>query len=97
MAIQDTKPFDDASAAPEALALAALGWVIGDRPRAQRLLDTTGLDPDQLRSGLGNPVVLAAILRHLEAYEPDLIACADAIGATPVQLVAARRILEKQA
>jgi hypothetical protein len=87
MAIQDTNT-------AEALALAALGWVVGDGPRAQRLLDTTGLTPEQLRSGVGDPAVLAAILRFLEAHEPDLIACADDIGATPSQLVAARQSLE---
>lgn len=90
MTIQDTN-----GASPEALALAALGWALGDGDRARRLLDTTGLDPDQLRTGLGDRAVLAAILQFLEAYEPDLIACADDIGANPAQLVAARQHLEE--
>jgi len=98
MAIQDTKRFQHADrAAAEASALAALAWLVGDWPRAQRLLDTTGLTPDQLRSGLGDPAMLAAVLRFLEAYEPDLIACAEAIETSPAELVAARRTLEEKA
>jgi hypothetical protein len=77
-----------------ASALAALVWTIGDPARADRLLALTGLDSDSLRSGLGDRALLAAILRFLEAHEPDLIACAEAIGTTPAELVAARRRLE---
>jgi hypothetical protein len=36
----------------------------------------------------------AAILSFLEAYEPDLIACAAVIGVLPVVLVQARQELE---
>jgi hypothetical protein len=89
MKIQETN-----EAADVALALAALGWAISDPARAERLLALTGLDPDSLRAGLGDRQLLAAILRFLEAYEPDLLACADEIGATPVSLVEARRRLE---
>ena len=31
-----------------ALALHALGWIVSDEPRAERLLAMTGLDPDDL-------------------------------------------------
>jgi hypothetical protein len=89
MKIQETN-----EAADVALALAALGWTISDPARAERLLALTGLDPDSLRAGLGDRQLLAAILRFLEAYEPDLLACADEIGATPARLVEARRRLE---
>ncbi|HEY0114230.1 MAG TPA: DUF3572 family protein [Allosphingosinicella sp.] len=81
-------------AAPEALALAALAWTLGDEGRARRLLDTTGLTPEALREGLGEPALLAAVLRFLEAHEPDLLACADAIEVPPSALVEARRSLE---
>jgi hypothetical protein len=37
---------------------------------------------------------LAAILSFLEAYEPDLIACAAIIGVSPALLVHARQELE---
>jgi hypothetical protein len=80
---------------PEALALSALGWTLTDENRAQRLLALTGLTPDDLRDRLGEPPVLAAVLGFLEAHEPDLLACAEAIGASPAELVAARRSLER--
>ena len=78
-----------------ALALAALGWALGEPARAERLLALTGLTPDDLRSRLGEPATLAAILRFLEAYEPDLRACAEALEVRPGALVEARRRLER--
>lgn len=77
-----------------ALALAALGWSLEEPSRAERLLALTGLAPDDLRSRLDDPALLAAILRFLEAYEPDLLACADALSVSPERLVEARRRLE---
>jgi hypothetical protein len=79
---------------PEALALAALGWAVEEPARAQRLLALTGLAPDDLRDRLDDPILLAAVLGFLEAYEPDLLACADALGVPPAVLVEARRRLE---
>lgn len=79
----------------EALALSALGWTLADTGRADRLLALTGLTPADLRSGLGEPSLLAAILRFLEAYEPDLIACAGELEVAPALLVEARRSLER--
>ena len=79
---------------PEALALSALGWTLSEEPRAERLLALTGLTPSDLRTRLGDPGLLAAVLGFLEAHEPDLIACAEALGTTPATLVDARRRLE---
>jgi hypothetical protein len=78
-----------------ALALAALGWLLGDNVRAARLLAVTGLTPDGLRDGIADSAVLGAILAFLEAHEPDLIACAEAIGREPAALVAARWNLDR--
>jgi hypothetical protein len=86
----------EAAAAAETVALSALAWVLTDEGRALRLLDLTGLTPDQLRGGLHDPAVLGATLRFLESHEPDLIACAAAIGAGAQELVEARRILEEK-
>jgi hypothetical protein len=47
---------------PEALALAALGWVLSDDDHADRLLALTGISPEELRDRLGERDVLAAIL-----------------------------------
>ena len=79
---------------PEALALSALGWVLSDGERAQRLLALTGLTPHDLRERLGERNVLVAVLGFLEAHEPDLVGCADELGVPPTALVAARRELE---
>jgi len=89
MKIQETNERD-----PAALALAALGWTLAEASRAERLLALTGLAPDDLRARLAEPAVLAAILRFLEAHEPDLLACAEALGVSPAELVEARRRLE---
>jgi hypothetical protein len=80
----------------EALALDALVWTLGDSARAARLLDLTGLDPAELRARAGDPSLLAATLGFLESYEPDLIACADALAVEPFELVAARAALERE-
>ncbi len=78
-----------------ALALRALAWSLGEDDRARRLLDLTGLEPADLRARAGEPAVLASVLGFLEAYEPDLLACADALGVRPEALVAARERLER--
>ena len=78
---------------PQALALGALGWVLGDEDRAGRLLALTGLTPEALRGGLGDPAVLGAVLDFLGQYEPDLVAAAAHLGVEPAELMAARERL----
>jgi hypothetical protein len=78
----------------ETLALSALGWTLSDGDRAERLLALTGLTPDLLRARIGDRSFLAATLGFLEAHEPDLVACAEALGVKPGDLVDARRQLE---
>jgi len=80
----------------EALALHALGWILADEPRAERLLGMTGLTPEGLRASLGQRATLAAVLGFLAAHEPDLVACAAALGQDPDALAAAARRLEGQ-
>jgi hypothetical protein len=81
---------------PGAIALRALVWTLGEQDRAQRLLDTTGLDPADLRERAGEPAVLSAVLGFLENYEPDLIACAHDLGVKPEAIVAARAALDPE-
>jgi len=76
-----------------ATALGALAWTLGEPARAARLLDLTGLAPADLRARADEPAVLAAVIGFLEAHEPDLVACAGAIGTTPERLLAAGRAL----
>ena len=78
---------------PQALALAALGWVLECEDRAARYLELTGLDPDHLRSGLDDPMILASGIEFLANYEPDLLRAAEALAVTPSVLVAAKDAL----
>jgi hypothetical protein len=85
----------ETNASPEALALHALGWILSDGDRAARLLALTGLTPEGLRAAIGDPALLAAILGFLEAHEPDLVACAEALEVPPAALTDAKRRLER--
>lgn len=75
---------------PQALGLQALAWTLADDARAQRFLALTGLDPADLRIAADQPATLEAVFGFLEAYQPDLIACAEALGTAPQRLIAAR-------
>jgi len=76
------------------MAVQALAWALMEESRAERLLSLTGLTPEGLRNSIHERGTQAAILSFLEAYEPDLIACAAVIGISPALLVQARRELE---
>ena len=76
------------------MALRALAWTLAEQARADRMLALTGLAGDDLRERAMDPAVLAAVLGFLEAYEPDLIACAEALGVEPSHLVEVRKALE---
>jgi hypothetical protein len=79
----------------QALALQALAATLTDERRAQRFLDLTGLDADELRSRAGERSLLAAVLAFLEAHEPDLVAVAQALGTKPENLISARLELDR--
>lgn len=78
----------------EALALSALATTLTDERRARRFLDLSGIETDELRRRASDPALLAALIRFLEAHEPDLIDVAERIGVSPEQLVSAREELE---
>jgi Protein of unknown function (DUF3572) len=78
------------AADPQELALRALVWVLADESRADRLLALTGLTPDELRAGIGDVSLLAAVLDFLCANEADLVAAADSLGVSPAELANAR-------
>lgn len=79
----------------DALALKALGWVLTDDSRAERLLSLTGLTPDILRLRLTERTVLAALLDFLANHEPDLLLAADALSVEPQVLLDAREHLSR--
>ena len=78
----------------QALALLALATAVSDERRARRFLDLTGIGTDELRARAGDPELLAALIRFLEAHEPDLLAVAEAMEVKPEVLVGARIELE---
>jgi hypothetical protein len=80
---------------PVALGLAVLAATLGDPRRAQRFLDLTGIGTEELRARAAEPALLSALLRFLEAHEPDLVAVAESLGCKPEDLVEARRQLEE--
>ena len=80
---------------PSALALRALTATIANERLASRFLSLSGIDPPELRHRAADPDLLAALLRFLEAHEPDLVAIAAEVGVKPEALVAARRELER--
>jgi hypothetical protein len=80
---------------PLALTLAALAATLGSERRAQRFIDLTGIGTDELRARAAEPALLAALLRFLEAHEPDLLSVSAELGVNPEDLVEARRKLEE--
>ena len=83
-----------ATNSPQTLALNALAATLSDERRARRFLDLSGIDTVELRRRADDPELLAALIRFLEAHEPDLIAVAEDVGVAPIALVEARRSLE---
>ena len=80
---------------PHALGLAALAATLTDERRARRFLDLTGIGTDALRQRADEPSLLAALIRFLEAHEPDLLSVSEQIGVKPAALTAAREQLER--
>jgi hypothetical protein len=89
--MRDATANDDASI----LALQALGWTLGDQARAERFLALTGLDAETLRASAGSRATLTATIDFLAAHEPDLVACAEAIGIAPARLAGLRSELTR--
>jgi hypothetical protein len=80
---------------PHALALAALAAMLTDERRARRFLTLTGIGTDALRERADEPSLLAALIRFLEAHEPDFLSVAEQIGVKPAALTDAREQLER--
>ena len=76
------------------IALRAMAAALGDQRLATRFLSLSGMTAPELRQRASDPRLLGAFLSFLEAHEPDLIAIAKQIDASPEQLVAARQELE---
>lgn len=93
--INTTKQANGGHSNAEALALGALGWILTDERRAERLLSLTGLTPERLRHGIEERAVQAAVLEFLSGHEPDLVLAADALNVEPAAIIAAHRELSE--
>ncbi len=85
--MDETIGADDAT-----VALNAFAWILAEDARASRFVALTGVEPGALAAELGKPSFTSAIFAFLMAHEPDLVACADALGLKPETLarIAAR-------
>lgn len=74
-------------------AILALGFLAEDAARLERFLALTGLSPVDMPDLLGDDGVHLAILEHIAADEPLLLAFAAAQDLPPETIDAARRAL----
>ena len=81
----------------ETIAIAALGFLAADPQRLARFLALSGLGPHNLRQAASSPGFLAAVLDHLAADEPLLLAFAAAQGIDPGAVIRARDALSGRA
>jgi hypothetical protein len=75
------------------IALRALGWILGDAPRASRFLAITGLEPDNLRERISDPALHTAVVAFLAGHEADLVECARDLEIPPEAIQRAAREL----
>jgi len=74
----------------QTVAIDALGFLAAEPERLARFLALSGLGPDNLRQAATSPGFLAAVLDHLAADEPLLLAFAAAQGIDPAAVIRAR-------
>ena len=74
----------------QTVAIDALGFIAAEPERLARFLALSGLGPHNLRQAATSPGFLAAVLDHLAADEPLLLAFAAAQGIDPAAVTRAR-------
>ena len=77
----------------QTVAIDALGFIAAEPERLARFLALSGLGPHNLRQAATAPGFLAAVLDHLAADEPLLLAFAAAQGIDPAAVIRARDAL----
>ncbi|MTJ83187.1 MAG: DUF3572 domain-containing protein [Telmatospirillum sp.] len=77
----------------EALALKAIAFVVGDDTLLSRFLALTGCGVDDLRTRLGDPSFLGAVLDFVQGDEGTAAAFSLAEGLAPETLTQARALL----
>src|SRR5262249_45046212 len=84
---------EDAQAAAEHLAIAALGFIAGEPERLGRFLAMSGIGPDSIRAAAREPQFLLGVLDHLAADEPLLLAFAAGNAIRPRAVIQARETM----
>ena len=79
----------------EAIAATALGVVAADPHLLGRFLALTGIGPDTLRAAAAQPGFLRAVLDFAIGDDTLVAAIATACEVAPLQVVAARDVLER--
>jgi hypothetical protein len=82
--------------AATALAIAALGFLGGERERLERFLVLTGLGPQSLRAAAREPSFLLGVLDHVAGDETLLLAFAKESGIDPEGIGRARDALAER-
>src|SRR6266481_9055573 len=83
----------DAQAAAEDLAIAALGFIAAEPERLGRFLAMTGIGPDSIRDAAREPRFLAGVLDHVAGDETLLRAFAAEHDFDPDTVMRARELL----
>lgn len=76
---------------PDAVAVAALGWIAKSPDMLGRFLALTGIEARQIREAASEPGFLAGVLDFILAHEPTLTAFCDDSGIAPAAVQKARR------
>jgi hypothetical protein len=77
----------------ETMALNMIAFLMGDEERADGFFGTTGLAPDDLRAGVGQPAFLGGVMDYLLEREDLLVTfCADN-NIDPMQPIRVRQAL----
>lgn len=77
----------------ETLAIAAFAFLAEEPERLGRFLALTGLGPDDLRSGIEQPELLAAVVAYLRGDESLLLVFSAGAGIAPERLAEVERLL----
>ena len=80
-------------AGAERIGLEALVFMTGDAARLSRFLALSGMTPDELRAGAGEPSLHAALLEHLRQDESLLLVFAASAQVRPEDVEPALRLL----
>ncbi|MEE9314349.1 MAG: DUF3572 domain-containing protein [Rhizobiaceae bacterium] len=79
--------------AAESIAVSGLQRLASDDDLLLRFCNLTGILANEMRDAASQPHFLVGVLDFYLAYEPDLLAWAEADGMSPESVVAARHVL----